>query len=216
MQSGVVQEAEEVLVLCVGMPLRHVGELAKLLRDLAVVVAAPDVEGALTLLRDVQADDNDPDGPPRAVLPARGTRAEDPTAPLVIGPLRISSAAREVSVAGIRLHLSAQEFDLLAALASDTRRVWSFEELTLSVWRTDYLGDREHVNSAIKRLRRRLAGRPGIRIVSVRGVGYRLMVGGAAVVTPVSDPRRREHRQLPDDAAEDAAEAAAEAAEDAA
>ncbi|MFK4835349.1 winged helix-turn-helix domain-containing protein [Microbacterium sp. ZW T2_14] len=214
MQSGVVQEAEEVLVLCVGMPLRHVGELAKLLRDLAVVVAAPDVEGALTLLRDVRSDGNDPDAPPRGVLvPTRRTGAEVSTVPTVIGPLRIASAAREVSVAGIRLHLSAQEFDLLAALASDTRRVWSFAELTERVWRTDYLGDREHVNSAIKRLRRRLAGRPGIRIVSVRGVGYRLMAGGESVATPVSDPRRREQRQLPDD---EPRGASADPAEDAA
>jgi DNA-binding winged helix-turn-helix (wHTH) protein len=206
--SGVVPETDEVLVLCVGLPLRHVGELAKLLRDLAVVVAAPDVEGALTLLREVHAGQDDPDHPPHAVLPsAHEARTASPAGPLIIGTLRIASASREVSVAGIRVHLSAQEFDLLAALASDTHRVWSFEELTEQVWRTDYLGDREHVNSAIKRLRRRLAGRPGIRIVSVRGVGYRLMVGGASSVpTPLSDAlRRSQRRPLTDDPAEDAA-----------
>ena len=207
MSSGVVQETDEVMVLCVGMPLRHVGELAKLLRDLAVVVAAPDVDGALTLLREVHAGE-EPKGPPQTVLPAAGeTHAPDSSGPLMIGTLRIASASREVSVAGIRVHLSAQEFDLLAALASDTHRVWSFEDLTARVWRTDYLGDREHVNSAIKRLRRRLAGRPGIRIVSVRGVGYRLMVGGASSVpAPLSDAlRRQQPRPLPDGAAEDAA-----------
>ncbi|WP_347978692.1 winged helix-turn-helix domain-containing protein [Microbacterium sp. ProA8] len=209
MSSGVVQEADEVMVLCVGMPLRHVGELAKLLRDLAVVVAAPDVEGALTLLGDVHADQADPAAqPPPAVVPsAFDTPAAGPAAPLIIGTLRIASASREVSVAGIRVHLSAQEFDLLAALASDTHRVWSFEDLTAQVWQTDYLGDREHVNSAIKRLRRRLAGRPGIRIVSVRGVGYRLMVGGtSSVPTALSDVlRRSQRRPLPDDDEEDAA-----------
>ena len=207
MSSGVVQETDEVMVLCVGMPLRHVGELAKLLRDLAVVVAAPDVDGALTLLREVHAGE-EPKGPPQTVLPAAGEpHAPDSSGPLMIGTLRIASASREVSVAGIRVHLSAQEFDLLAALASDTHRVWSFEDLTARVWRTDYLGDREHVNSAIKRLRRRLAGRPGIRIVSVRGVGYRLMVGGASSVpAPLSDAlRRQQPRPLPDGAAEDAA-----------
>jgi DNA-binding winged helix-turn-helix (wHTH) protein len=205
----VVPETDEVLVLCVGMPLRHVGELAKLLRDLAVVVAAPDVEGALTLLREVHAHQEDAGHPPPyAALPsAHETRAAGPAAPLIIGTLRIASASREVSVAGIRVHLSAQEFDLLAALASDTHRVWSFEDLTAQVWRTEYLGDREHVNSAIKRLRRRLSGRPGIRIVSVRGVGYRLVVGGASSVpTVLTDAlRRSQRRPLPDDAAEDAA-----------
>lgn len=208
MSGGVVQETDEVLVLCVGMPLRHVGELAKLLRDSAVVVAAPDVEGALTLLREVHPDRNDAGRPAHAVLPPpRETRAVGSAAPLIIGTLHIASASRQVSVAGIRVHLSAQEFDLLAALASDIHRVWSFEDLTAEVWRTDYLGDREHVNSAIKRLRRRLAGRPGIRIVSIRGVGYRLMVGGASSVpTPLSDALRHpQRRPSPDDAAEDAA-----------
>jgi DNA-binding response OmpR family regulator len=206
--SGTAQETDEVLVLCVGMPLRHVGELAKLLRELAVVVAAPDVEGALTLLREVHADQDDAGHLPQAVLPpVRKSRGAGPAAPLIIGTLHITSASREASVAGIRVHLSAQEFDLLAALASDTQRVWSFEDLTAQVWRTDYLGDREHVNSAIKRLRRRLAGRPGIRIVSVRGVGYRLMVGGtSSVPTALSDVLRRPQRgSLPDDAEEDAA-----------
>lgn len=208
MSSGVVPETDEVLVLCVGMPLRNVGELAKLLRDLAVVVAAPDVEGALTLLREVHADQGDPSHPRHAAPPpANETRAAEPAAPQIIGTLRIASASREVSVAGIRVHLSAQEFDLLAALASDTHRVWSFEELTVLVWQTDYLGDREHVNSAIKRLRRRLAGRPGIRIVSVRGVGYRLTVGGtSSVPTALSDVLRRPPRRpLPDEDEEDAA-----------
>ena len=143
----------------------------------------------------------------RRSLPGTRPAGGGPEAPLTIGRLRIAPAAREASVAGIGVHLSAQEFDLLAVLASDLDRVWSFEDLTAHVWRTAYLGDRDHVNSAIKRLRGRLARHPGIQIASVRGVGYRLMVGGtSSVPTALSDVLRRpQRRALPDDGEEDAA-----------
>jgi DNA-binding response OmpR family regulator len=201
-------EADQGLVVCVGMPLRHVGELAKVLRDRAVVVATPDVDGALTLLREDRAADDDP-WP--AARDARHTGAvveePDPDAPITIGLLRIAPAAREVSVGGTQVHLSAQEFDLLVALASDAGRVWSFEDLTARVWRTGYLGDREHLNSAIKRLRRRLATPPGVHITSVRGVGYRLRISHeSAIPAPLAEAlRRHDLVPMPDGAAEDAA-----------
>ncbi|GAB2464109.1 winged helix-turn-helix domain-containing protein [Xylanimonas ulmi] len=92
------------------------------------------------------------------------------------GPLSVDLATREVTARGMRVHLSRREFDLLAALASDVGRVWSFEELTLLVWRQGYLGDADHVTSAVKRLRKRLGPVPGLEVASVRGVGYRLVV----------------------------------------
>ncbi|MBO0609805.1 winged helix-turn-helix domain-containing protein [Myceligenerans salitolerans] len=104
-----------------------------------------------------------------AVPPAR-------TGPITHGPLRLDLAAREVQVQGREVHLSAQEFDLLATLASQPGRVWTFAELTAQVWGTQYLGDADAVTSAIKRLRRRLPRVRGLEVASVRGVGYRLRV----------------------------------------
>ncbi|GAB4086862.1 hypothetical protein GCM10028784_34920 [Myceligenerans cantabricum] len=96
--------------------------------------------------------------------------------PIVHGPLTLDRAAREVQVQGREVHLSAQEFDLLATLASQADRVWTFAELTAHVWGTRYLGDADAVTSAIKRLRRRLPRMRGLEVASVRGVGYRLRV----------------------------------------
>ncbi|RPF23338.1 winged helix-turn-helix domain-containing protein [Myceligenerans xiligouense] len=104
-----------------------------------------------------------------AVPPARSE-------PIVHGPLTLDLAAREVRVQGRDVHLSAQEFDLLATLASQPGRVWTFAELTAHVWGTRYLGDADAVTSAIKRLRRRLPRMRGLEVASVRGVGYRLRV----------------------------------------
>jgi len=181
------------LVLCVGMPLGLVSEMSRLLSDLAVVVAATDVDGALALLHEERGGEVDRPVPP---APTAEPVAE-PAESFSVGRLRIRPLAREASIDGVPLRLSAQDFDLLAALASDVERVWSFEDLTARVWRTGYLGDRDHVNSAVKRLRRRLAGRQGVEIVSVRGVGYRLSVRSAPAVPAALAEAIRGYEVLP-------------------
>jgi hypothetical protein len=174
-------------VLCVGLPIQLVGDLARLLRDHAVVLATGDTDGARALL-----------GPPAEAAHLPRQRSPDPppggrhdsgrldgswadgvrhdVGPLDVGPLRIDRAAREVSVGSATVHMSAREFDLLLALGTDLGRVWSFEELTEEVWGHGYLGDTEQVASTVKRLRKRIAAVPGVAVVSVRGIGYRLTV----------------------------------------
>lgn len=154
-------------VLCVGLPISLVGDLARLLRDHAVVMATGDTEGARALL-----------GPPGDTAHLPRPRSPDPHegGRLDIGPLRVDQAAREVSVGTSKIHMSAREFDLLVALSSDPDRVWSFEELTEEVWQTGYLGDTEQVASTVKRLRKRIAAVREVEVASVRGIGYRLLV----------------------------------------
>jgi DNA-binding response OmpR family regulator len=88
----------------------------------------------------------------------------------------VDLAGREVIALGRRVYLSAREFDLLATLALEAGRVWSFAELTARVWQLPYLGDSDPVTSAVKRLRKRLAPVRDVEVASVRGVGYRLRV----------------------------------------
>jgi len=96
--------------------------------------------------------------------------------PLRVGSLLVDLAGREVTAFGRRVYLSAREFDLLATLALEAGRVWSFAELTARVWQLPYLGDSDPVTSAVKRLRKRLALVRDVEVASVRGVGYRLRV----------------------------------------
>ncbi|HLV55160.1 MAG TPA: winged helix-turn-helix domain-containing protein [Actinotalea caeni] len=165
-----VSETDQGYVLCVGLSLEACSEVARLVKDRAVVVAAADTDGARALL-----------GRAPVGLPAAGP--PDPSPPprgsvLQRGPLRVDLAAREVTISGRTLHLSPREFDLLAALASEIERVWSFAELTTRVWHTGYLGAPDVVTSAVKRLRKRLDAFAGLQIASVRGIGYRLVVSG--------------------------------------
>lgn len=64
------------------------------------------------------------------------------------------------------------------ALANQHRgdnSVWTFQEITATVWKMPFLGDADMVLSAVKRLRRRvLVVTTELRILSVRGIGFRL------------------------------------------
>jgi DNA-binding response OmpR family regulator len=93
---------------------------------------------------------------------------------LRVGDLTIDPAARSVRLEGEPIALSAKEFGLLYALASDPARVYPKNELLRDVWGYQASGATRTVDTHACRLRRKL-GRGGRRFVlNVRGVGYRL------------------------------------------
>jgi DNA-binding response OmpR family regulator len=62
---------------------------------------------------------------------ARGRRKQGT---MQIGGLRIDPSSRDVLLAGRKIELSAKEFQLLCALASEPMRVFTKEELLPDVW----------------------------------------------------------------------------------
>lgn len=98
-----------------------------------------------------------------------------PQGVLEVGPLRVDRDARRADLAGVRVHLSWTELELLWRLASDPERVFTRAELN-----RDVLGARSYTRSRslethASRLRRKLAAAGGEPwIVNVWGVGYRL------------------------------------------
>lgn len=159
-------------ILCVGVPLQEVAKVARLLRDRAVVLAATDVGAARALL----SDPDDAPGGGSNEHTAADLVAPEAHARVRAGRLVMDPAAREATVDGRAIHLSAREFDLLALLASDVGRVWSFAELTQQIWGADFRGDREHLVSTVKRLRKKLTLHGAGEVRSVHGIGYRLRV----------------------------------------
>ena len=74
--------------------------------------------------------------------------------------------------------LTALEFDLLAALASEPGRVFSRRQLLERVWGWDFFGDERVVDVHIRNLRKALgddATHPTV-IGTVRGVGYKFLL----------------------------------------
>jgi DNA-binding response OmpR family regulator len=97
-------------------------------------------------------------------------------APVTTGDLSIDPLAHTVTLGGRALDLPPREFDLLYALALDAGRVLSVEDLLARVWGAEYQGEPQVVYVHIRWLREKLEASPDHprRIVTVRGVGYKL------------------------------------------
>jgi DNA-binding response OmpR family regulator len=99
-----------------------------------------------------------------------------PPSTLDFGGLEIRVAEREVVVRGERVDTTAKEFDLLARLASEPRRVFSRAQLLEEVWGSSRdWQDPATVTEHIRRLRRKIEEDPEQPrwLHTVRGVGYR-------------------------------------------
>src|SRR3954447_1866523 len=92
---------------------------------------------------------------------------------LVVGELSLDPASRAVRLGDRALTLSAKEFALLHALARQPTRVLTKAELLRDVWGYRSLGATRTVDAHACRLRKKLGGPRWV--VSVRGVGYRLV-----------------------------------------
>jgi DNA-binding response OmpR family regulator len=85
---------------------------------------------------------------------------------------------REVTRDGVRVHLSAKEFDLLAYFLRHPGYVLSREQLLQGVWEYDHDPGTNIVDVYVGYLRRKLARADSpAPIETVRSVGYRLRDG---------------------------------------
>ena len=81
-----------------------------------------------------------------------------------------------MTVAGRPANLSPLEFELLHALALQPGRVVSIDDLLSQVWGAEYVGEPQIVYVHMRWLRQKIednAKNPK-RIITVRGVGYKL------------------------------------------
>ncbi len=110
-------------------------------------------------------------------------RAAHATAPfpkddsLRVGDLCIDPLAHTVTLGGKPIELAPRTFDLLYVLALNAGRVLPAEELLARVWGAEYEGEPQVLYVHIRWLREKLEEDPSNprRIVTVRGVGYKLV-----------------------------------------
>lgn len=109
----------------------------------------------------------------RAVLRRATPGARDR---LEAGDVVVDRATRRVTVAGHEVSMSSKEYELLARLAMEPRRVFTKDELLHEVWGFRSPARTRTLDTHASRLRRKLAAR-GSRpyVVNVWGVGYRLL-----------------------------------------
>jgi two-component system alkaline phosphatase synthesis response regulator PhoP len=90
--------------------------------------------------------------------------------PLTYAHIRIDPGSRQVWVNDAEITLTAMEFDLLFALASQPGMVLSREQLLERIWGTEYYGDLRVVDVHVGHLREKIGES---FITTIRSVGYR-------------------------------------------
>ncbi len=113
----------------------------------------------------------------KAVL-RRASQEAPSQAVLEAGNLRLDTASREVTVQGKAVTLRAKEFDLLTAFLRHQGVVLDRERLLQLVWGADYFGDTRTIDVHVAWLREKLGKAKGVKIETVWGVGYKLVVTG--------------------------------------
>jgi DNA-binding response OmpR family regulator len=108
----------------------------------------------------------------RVALDAASVTPEDPDKPLVWGNLVLDPPCHSATLGGLRLDLTAREFELVSLLVRHPNRTFTRDFLLDRVWGPDYEGLDRAVDTQMTRLRRKL-GLFGRTIEAVWGVGYR-------------------------------------------
>ncbi|MCJ7702762.1 MAG: response regulator transcription factor [Anaerolineales bacterium] len=94
-----------------------------------------------------------------------------------VGDIDIDPSAHNIKLKAKTIELTPIEFKLLNTLAQQPGRVFSADDLLSSVWGVEYVGQPQVVYVHIRALRTKIEENPNRphRIITVRGVGYKLM-----------------------------------------
>jgi two-component system, OmpR family, response regulator RegX3 len=95
----------------------------------------------------------------------------------IVGGLRIDLGRHQVMVDGHSVYLTASQFKLLALLAEHPGGVVSRSDIMQRLWDSDFVGDEHVCDVHISNLRHKIerdSSHPQ-RVVTIRGVGYKLV-----------------------------------------
>ncbi|MBN2301390.1 MAG: response regulator transcription factor [Lentisphaerae bacterium] len=94
---------------------------------------------------------------------------------LSFGDIVIDQVARSVQVRGVKIELSATEFDLLCLLAASPGRVFTRETILERIWGWSYEGTARTVDNFVASLRKKLEAGHSVKYIhTVHKVGYKL------------------------------------------
>jgi two-component system KDP operon response regulator KdpE len=109
-----------------------------------------------------------------AVRRAHASQADD-AAPIRIGDIELDPARRLVKRAGMKIHLTPKEFELLYFLMSHAGLPLTHARILSAVWRLEYGGELEYLRTFVRQLRKKLgddASAPKYLVTDAQ-IGYR-------------------------------------------
>lgn len=95
---------------------------------------------------------------------------------IVIGAVTVDAATYTVSRASKQLELPKKEFELLFKLLSYPNMIFTKEQLLSEIWGMETDSDDSTIKTHINRLRNKFEDWPEFQIVTVRGLGYKLVL----------------------------------------
>jgi len=103
-------------------------------------------------------------------------QAPQSSGPFEVGDLIVDPLAHTVTVAGQPVELTPREFELLHTFVIEPNRVFSVDDVLARVWGAEFVGQPQVVYVHIRWLREKVEENPNQprRIITVRGVGYKL------------------------------------------
>jgi two-component system response regulator RegX3 len=110
----------------------------------------------------------------RALLRRVPAPVDDHGDHVIVGPIHLDSARRELSVNGEQIRIPRREFDIAELLMREAGKVVSRQTIVRELW--GVVRDTKSLDVQVGRLRARLFAVEGRRrIVTVRGVGFRFL-----------------------------------------
>ncbi|MDR0504434.1 MAG: response regulator transcription factor [Bifidobacteriaceae bacterium] len=187
--AAIEEQAPDLVLLDVMLPEMSGTEVLRRVRltsDVPVIMlTAKNAEGDIVVGLELGADDyvTKPFSTPellariRSALRHRSYKTEDvKDSLLVAGDLVMDVDRHSVLVGGREVSMPLREFALLELLLRNAGRVLTRGQIIDRVWGAEYFGDTKTLDVHIRRLRGRIEADPAnpVRLITVRGLGYRL------------------------------------------
>lgn len=101
---------------------------------------------------------------------------EKPETCFEIGSYQFDSVTQRLSIAGAKQELSHRESEILKRLCINRNQVVNAQDILLELWGDDSFFNSRSLHVFITKLRHKLAQDERIRIINIRGIGYKMIV----------------------------------------